>query len=235
MTMQHSETGLPANFTFVTIEGVIGVGKTSLCTLLAERWNGRLVLEALDDNPFLPRFYQDRKSWAFQTQMWFLLSRYRQLCESVAQQDLFHKVTVSDYMFAKDRIFANINLDDDELQLYGHVAKILEQQVQRADLVVYLQASTDVLLKRIARRGRAYESNMDPSYIALLNEAYNHYFFHYEQSSLLVINTDGTDFVHEGADFSEIVEQIEKARPGASWYQPLGSVERTAKKNRRPS
>ncbi|MBN1129472.1 MAG: deoxynucleoside kinase [Chitinispirillaceae bacterium] len=231
--MQHNEPAFPGTCSFVTVEGVVGVGKTSLCTLLAERWNARLVLEALDDNPFLPRFYHDRKSWAFQTQMWFLLSRYRQLGEAVSQQDLFHAVTVSDYMFAKDRIFASINLDDDELQLYNHVANILETQVPRADQVVYLQASTDVLLKRIVRRGRSYESNMDPSYLAQLNEAYNHYFFHYEQSPLLVINTDGIDFVNNEADYTEIVEQIEKARPGVTWYQPMGTRDKAAWRGRR--
>jgi deoxyguanosine kinase len=233
MSMGQREPGLPGNLNFITIEGVIGVGKTSLCNLLAERWNARLVLEALDDNPFLPRFYQDRRAWAFQTQMWFLLSRYRQLSEAVAQQDLFHKITISDYTFAKDRIFASINLDDEELQLYGHVANILANRVQRADLVVYLQASTDVLLRRIAKRGRSYEFNMDPSYISLVNDAYNHYFFHYDQSPLLVINTDGTDFVNDDADYTEIVEQIEKARPGVTYYQPLRTGDKNAPRGRR--
>jgi deoxyguanosine kinase len=233
--MEQREGAVPLQFNFITIEGVIGVGKTTLCDLLAMRWNARKIEEAGEENPFLPKFYQDRTAYAFQTQMWFLLSRYRQLSEAVAQQDLFHKVTVSDYMFAKDRIFANINLDDDELQLYGHVANILERQVPRPDLVVYLQASTEVLLRRIAKRGRPFEFNMDPAYITLVNEAYNHFFFHYDQSPLLVINTDGIDFVSDQADFAEIVEQIEKARAGVTWYQPLRSRDKAALKSRRQS
>jgi deoxyguanosine kinase len=231
--METNEPVIPAHLNFITIEGVIGVGKTTFCDLLAARWNARQIQEAVDDNPFLPRFYQDRSAYAFQTQLWFLLSRYRQLSEAVAQQDLFHRITISDYMFAKDRIFANINLDDDELQLYGHVANILEKQVPRPDLVVYLQASTEVLLRRIAKRGRPYEFNMDSGYIALVNEAYNHYFFHYEQSPLLVINTDGIDFVSDQADLADIMEQIENARPGVTWYQPLRPRDKAAIKNRK--
>lgn len=231
--METNEPAIPAHLNFITIEGVIGVGKTTFCDLLATRWNARQIQEAVEENPFLPKFYQNRTAYAFQTQMWFLLSRYRQLNEVVAQQDLFHRITVSDYMFAKDRIFANINLDDDELQLYNHVASILEKQVPRPDLVVYLQASTDVLLKRIAKRGRLYEFNMDTEYIALVNEAYNHFFFHYEQSPLLVINTDEVDFVSDQTDLADIVRQIEDARPGVTWYQPLRARDKAAIKNRR--
>jgi len=224
---------MAGNF-YIAIEGVIGVGKTTFCDLLATRWNARRIQEAVNDNPFLPRFYQDRAAFAFQTQLWFLLSRYRQLSEAVAQQDLFHRITISDYMFAKDRIFANINLDDDELQLYNHVANILEKQVPRPDLVVYLQASTEVLLRRIAKRGRPFEFNMDPGYIALVNEAYNHFFFHYERSPLLVVNTDEVDFVSDQTDLADIVTQIENARPGVTWYQPLRSRDKATIKSRRP-
>ena len=232
--METNEPAIPAHLNFITIEGVIGVGKTTFCDLLATRWNARRIQEAVNDNPFLPRFYQDRAAFAFQTQLWFLLSRYRQLSEAVAQQDLFHRITISDYMFAKDRIFANINLDDDELQLYNHVANILEKQVPRPDLVVYLQASTEVLLRRIAKRGRPFEFNMDPGYIALVNEAYNHFFFHYERSPLLVVNTDEVDFVSDQTDLADIVTQIENARPGVTWYQPLRSRDKATIKSRRP-
>ena len=232
--MAENHALIPGHLSFITIEGVIGVGKTSLCELLAEAWNGRLILEQVEDNPFLPRFYEDRKAYAFQTQLWFLLSRYRQLSEAVVQQDLFHRMTISDYMFAKDRIFANINLDDDELQLYNHVAGILEAQVPRADVVVYLQASADVLLRRISKRGRPYEFNMDRSYIELLSEAYNHFFFHYEQSPLLVINTDDVDFMKSESDLGEIMDQILKVRSGITYYRPLRGKDKAALKERRP-
>jgi deoxyguanosine kinase len=225
---------LPSHMNFIAIEGVIGVGKTSLCELLAEAWNGRLVLEEVDGNPFLPKFYEDRKSYAFQTQLWFLLNRYRQFSEAAVQQDLFHRVTVSDYLFAKDRIFANINLDDDELQLYNHVAGVLDTQVPLPDAVVYLQASSEVLLHRIAKRGRPFEFNMDPTYIGLLNEAYNHFFFHYDRTPLLVINTDELDFKDERGDLEEIVEQILKMGSAVTYYQPLRSKDRAALKDRRP-
>ncbi|MBN2036083.1 MAG: deoxynucleoside kinase [Chitinispirillaceae bacterium] len=230
--MKSKEQALSGNPSFITIEGVIGAGKTSLSERLAERWNGRLILETVEDNPFLSKFYQDRKAYAFQAQIWFLLSRYRQLSESVLQQDLFHRVTISDYMFAKDRIFATVNLDDDELQLYNHVAAILEKQAPQPDAVVYLQASTQVLLKRIAKRGRPYEAAMDHSYLSLVNEAYNHFFFHYDQSPLLVINTDDLDFVQSENDLDELVEQIEKLRPGKNYYQPPGLKDRAALKGR---
>lgn len=231
--MDKNESIIPSNLGFIAIEGVIGVGKTSLCELLAETWNGRLIFEEVDENPFLPRFYEDRKSYAFQTQLWFLLSRYRQQSEAVAQQDLFHRITICDYLFAKDRIFANINLDDDELQLYNHVAATLEAQIPAPDLVVYLQASTEVLLRRIERRGRPYEFNMDPTYIGLLNEAYNHFFFHYDRTPLLVINTDGIDFMSDRSELEEIVQQIVKVRSGVTYYQPLRSKDRAAINNRR--
>jgi len=226
---------LPSSVSFLAIEGVIGVGKTSFCELLAESWNGRLVLEAAEENPFLPKFYEDRKMYAFQTQAWFLLSRYKQLSEMVAQQDLFHAVTISDYIFAKDRIFANVNLSDDELSLYNRIIGALETQVPRADLVVYLQASTDVLLRRIEKRGRPYEFNIDPAYINLLNEAYNHFFFHYTDSPLLVVNTDNIDFVNNTDDQAEIMEQIVKVKPGVTYYQPLRAKDKASLRERRRS
>jgi deoxyguanosine kinase len=228
MSMENTKAAATPLLNFVTIEGVIGVGKTTLCDFLAERWNARLILEDVDGNPFLSKFYQDRSSFAFQTQVWFLLSRFRQLSEAIAQQDLFHRITVCDYMFAKDRIFANVNLNDDELSLYGRIAGLLEAQAPKPDAVVYLQASTEVLLRRIAKRGRPFESSMEPGYIALLNEAYNHYFFHYNRSPLLVINTDEIDFVKDGDDLEEIVEQIVAIKPGVTYYRPLRAKEKSA-------
>lgn len=215
------------HFNYLCIEGVIGAGKTSLSYLLAERFNARTILEEAEENPFLTKFYSDRRMFAFQTQLWFLVSRYKQLSMMVAQQDLFHQVTISDYIFAKDRIFANINLDEDELILYNHLTRVMESSITQPDLVVYLQTSTDVLLKRIEKRGRTYEYNMDRDYIDLLNQAYNHFFFHYSSTPLLIINTNDIDFVNNPDDFEELVEQILRARNGTSYYQPMGSRDKT--------
>ncbi|MCL2218460.1 MAG: deoxynucleoside kinase [Chitinispirillia bacterium] len=225
--MAH-ELKFPPHINFLCVEGVLGVGKTSLCDLLGRDLGARLVREDVEGNPFLPNFYSDRRSLAFQTQIWFLLSRHRQLTEAVAQQDLFHTVTVSDYMFDKDYIFASLNLQDDELALYNTVAHTLETSVPRPDLVVYLQASTETLLRRIDKRGRPYEDGMDEGYINSLNEAYNHYFHHYTASPLLIINTNELDFVDDVRDFREIIEQIVNARPGVNIYNPLSHKDKMA-------
>ena len=226
--MDLHESGASLHFNFLAIEGVIGVGKTSLCRLLGESWNAALILEEVDENPFLSRFYRERDAYAFQTQLWFLLSRYRQLSESGIQQDLFHKVTISDYLFAKDRIFASLNLDGDELQMYNLVAAALEPKVPSPDLVVYLQASTDTLLRRIDLRSRACEAGIDPEYIDALNSAYNHFFFHYDKTPLLVINTDELDFIEEQGDLEEIGQQIRELRRGVLYYKPLPSKDKAA-------
>jgi deoxyguanosine kinase len=214
---------LPKSVRYLCIEGVLGVGKTVLCDLLARRLGARIILEQGEENPFLPRFYKNRKSFAFQTQLWFLLSRYRQISESFMQLDLFHEVSIADYMFAKDRIFASINLDDSELALYNHIVAILEERVPEPDYVVYLQASTDVLLRRIEKRGRPFENAMDKDYIDTLNQAYNHFFFHYTDSPLLIINTNDIDFVEHEADFEDILTEICRALPGSNYFQPLDS------------
>ncbi|MCL2183598.1 MAG: deoxynucleoside kinase [Chitinispirillia bacterium] len=218
----------PPHINFLCVEGVLGVGKTSLCDLLGRQLGTRLIREDVEGNPFLSKFYADRRAAAFQTQLWFLLSRHRQLTQVVAQQDLFHSVTVSDYMFAKDRIFASINLQDDELALYSSIAQTLETSVPAPDLVVYLQASTGTLLRRIEKRGRPYENGMDEGYISDLNEAYNHFFFHYTASPLLVINTNELDFVDDARDFREVIEQIVTAKPGINIYNPLSQKDKTA-------
>ena len=232
--MDTNDPKIPSHFSFLAIEGVIGAGKTSLCELLGERWDAGLILEGVEENPFLGRFYEDRAMYAFQTQLWFLLSRYRQLSESGVQQNLFHRITICDYLFAKDRIFATLNLDDDEQQLYNRVAATLETQVPAPDLVVYLQASTDSLLRRIERRGRSFEFNIDPAYIEALNAAYNHYFFHYDKGPLLVINIDGIDFTEHPGDLEEIVAQIMVERHGVIYYQPLRSRDKPAIRDHHP-
>ncbi|MCL2689528.1 MAG: deoxynucleoside kinase [Chitinispirillia bacterium] len=216
------ELKFPPHVNYLCIEGVIGAGKTSLCNLLRDRFSARLVLEEVDENPFLPKFYTDRNSYAFQTQLWFLLSRYKQISVMVAQQDLFHSVTISDYMFAKDRIFASMNLRDEELSLYNNIARLLEASAPRPDLVVYLQESTDTLIKRIEKRGREFEANIDPRYIEELNESYNYFFSHYTASPLLIINADDIDFVYNNAHLDEITGQIVSVKSGTTYYNPMG-------------
>ena len=220
------ELKFPSHINYLCIEGVIGVGKTSLCGLLGQQLGARLVLEEVEENPFLSNFYANRRSYAFQTQLWFLLSRHRQLSEMIAQQDLFHSVTVSDYTFGKDRIFAGMNLLDDELALYGNISQMLQTTLPQPDLVVYLQASTDMLLKRIEKRGRSYEADIDAAYIDDLNKAYNSFFHCYDASPLLVINTNEIDFVDDTRDFFEIIEQIVNMEGGTSIYNPMGARDR---------
>jgi len=225
--MGQTTTKLPSWINFLCIEGVVGAGKTSLCTMLARDLDARLVLEMAEENPFLEKFYGDRRNFAFQTQLWFLVSRYRQLSGAIAQQDLFYPITVSDYIFAKDRIFASVNLSDEEMRLYEHVAEVMSESLTKPDLVVYLQASTDVLMRRIEHRGRSYEYNMDPRYIASLNEAYNHFFFHYNETPLLIVNTNELDFVNNPADFDELIQQIRTAGKGTGYYQPMAARDKS--------
>ncbi len=203
---------------YVAIEGVIGVGKTTLAKLLATKWGAHLKLEIVEENPFLADFYQNMRGHAFQTQLFFLLSRHRQQSD-LKQYDLFMERVVSDYIFAKDRIFANITLDDNELGLYKRLADLLEREVPKPDIVVYLQASVDVL----RRRGRDFERDMSREYIDTLNEAYNHFFFHYKDTPLIVVNTNDIDFVESTADFEELAKEIEEHDKGTAYYVPIGT------------
>ena len=223
---------IPSWVNYLCIEGAIGAGKTSFCNLLARRCNARLVLEAAEENPFLEKFYRERRAFAFQTQIWFLASRYRQLSGAVAQQDLFYRLTLSDYIFAKDRLFASVNLEEDELALYEQISSVMAGNIAPPDLVIYLQTSTDVLLKRIERRGRPYEFNMDPHYLDMLNEAYNHFFFHYTDTPLLIVNTDELDFVNNSADFEELIDQIRHAGRGTTYFQPMAAGDKARLRER---
>ena len=206
----------------MAIEGVIGVGKTTLATLLAKKWSAHLKLEVVEENPFLESFYQDMRGYAFQTQLFFLLSRHKQQSD-LKQYDLFMERVVSDYLFAKDRIFANITLDDNELALYKRLADLLERDVPKPDVVVYLQASVEALMDRIRRRGREFERDMSREYIETLNEAYNYFFFHYKDTPLIVVNTNDIDFVESTADFEELAREIEEHDKGTAYYVPIGT------------
>jgi deoxyadenosine/deoxycytidine kinase len=207
---------------FIVVEGSIGVGKTSLAERLATRLGGRTLLEAAEENPFLPGFYHDPRRYAFQAQLWFLLNRFRQH-ETLAQVDLFQQTLVMDYLFAKDKLFAYLTLEDHELALYERVHGLLQVRVPRPDLVIFLQADTEALLARIAHRGKHYERDIQRSYLEELTRAYTHFFFHYDASPLLVVNTSEIDFVSRPDDFETLVKEILAVRPGTHYYVPLGS------------
>ncbi len=207
---------------YIAVEGPIGVGKTSLTEFLAEEMSGRTLLEEVDTNPFLSNFYSDIKKYAFQTQLFFLLSRYQQQLE-LNQCDLFNTNVISDYLFAKDRIFAYLNLDENELGLYEQVYRLLDARIPKPDLVIYLQASSEVLLERIRKRNKDYERNISEEYLNRLVDAYNKYFFYYSDTPLLVVNTTEIDFVNNPSDLSNLVREIKSIKGGTQHYIPLGS------------
>jgi deoxyadenosine/deoxycytidine kinase len=207
---------------YIAIEGLIGVGKTSLTLALARRFNGQAILEPFEDNPFLEKFYVDPEPWAFQTQLFFLLNRFKQLQEA-RQPSLFLRTMVCDYLFAKDTIFAHATLTDAELRLYDQIYELLHERVPRPDITIYLQAPLEVLLQRIAQRDRHYEREIDPAYLERLIELYNQYFFHYTDSPLLVVQTTHLDFVRRKADLDLLVKEIEGLRGGTKHLIPHGS------------
>lgn len=203
----------------MAVEGPIGVGKTSLSRLLAREFNARLVLEDVDANPFLPKFYSDRRKYAFQTQLAFLVSRFIQQRELV-QDELFTRATVADYLFAKDRIFASLTLDDSELALYDKIYHLFNPRVLRPDLIIYLQAPASLLLQRIQKRGKEHEKGLDERYLEEVVRGYNEFFFHYTESPLLVVDTSGIDFVDDPDDFTDLVKEIRRAKSGVLHYLP---------------
>lgn len=208
---------------YIAIEGTIGVGKTSLARVLSERLNARLILEEFEQNPFLEDFYNDPKSFAFQTQIFFLLSRYKQQI-GLQQIDLFAKNIIADYMFAKDRLFATLNLSDKELDLYNTVANILEKNLSFPDMVIFLQSDTNRLIENIRKRGRAFEEKIDIGYIDALNQIYTEYFFKYDKSPLLIINTNDIDFVNNQDDLEEIIKFIRTPVKGTNFFNPIKSI-----------
>lgn len=209
-------------FHYIVIEGPIGVGKTSLARLLAKEFNARCILEKSEENPFLPYFYQDRKKYAFQTQIFFLLNRFQQQKE-IAQLDLFNQITLCDYLFSKDRIFASLNLDNHELALYEQIFHLLNGQIPSPDLVIFLQARPEVLLHRVKSRNIPYEKELDLEYLKALTEAYNYYFFHYDRTPLLVVNTSEIDFVNRKEDLAQLIREIKGMKKGTSYFTPLRS------------
>ena len=208
-------------FRHIAVEGPIGVGKTSLVDLLAKRFRGTKVLEDVE-NPFLDEFYKDKRGAAFRCQLFFLLSRYDQQ-KKLTQRDLFTELILADYSFPKDKIFAYLTLDDSELMIYNRLYDLLVETVPKPDLVIYLQASMETLGRRIKRRGRDYEKSISPAYLKELSDAYAHYFYRYDETPLLVVNTNDIDFVHNREHFEALVEQIRTATKGTQYYVPLGS------------
>jgi|SRR5215469_8699091 len=204
---------------YIAVEGPIGVGKTSLAEKLAREINARLVLEDADNNPFLPRFYQDPDKYAFPAQLYFLLTRYNQQ-RDLLQQDLFAQATVADYLFAKDRIFAAMNLLPDELKLYEGVYNLLDAEMAKPELVVYVRASIEVLAERLRKRNRDFERYISYEYLERVSAAYRDFFFYYDEAPLLVVDTSEIDFVANTEDLADLVREIDNAGHGTQYFVP---------------
>ena len=207
---------------FIAVEGAIGAGKTSLVSLLEQQYGARIILEENDSNPFIEKFYEDQETYSFQTQIFFLLSRYNQYMQ-LAQRDLFNSVVVIDYLFQRDKIFAQLNLEDHEFRLYNQIFNLISPKAPQPDLVIFLQANTEVLLERVSKRSRDYEAFMDPDYLDSVNKAFNNYFFYYSDTPLLVINTNEIDFVEKKCDLEKLINKVNSHKIGREYYNPLGS------------
>ena len=210
----------PNQISYIAIEGVIGAGKTSVATRLAGRLNAKLVLESFEDNPFLQKFYSNPSKYAFRTQMFFLLERFTQ-SQELRQKELFQNYIVSDYLFEKDKIFAYLNLNDDELKIYEQVVQVLDRNIVMPDLVVYLQSSVERLMGNITGRNREIEKEISRGYIENLNDAYNYFFSRYKNSKVMIVNCEDSDFVNNETDFEDLVNEIFKSERGAiEYYNP---------------
>ncbi len=208
---------------YIVVEGPIGVGKTSLAQRLADSFESDLMLEGADENPFLERFYQDPRSGALPAQLFFLFQRARQI-ESMRQADMFQPVRVSDFLLEKDRLFAEVTLDPEELKLYNQVYEHVTVDAPVPDLVIYLQAPVDILLKRIARRGIRYERRIDADYLQRLSEAYTRMFLYYDAAPLLIVNAANINLVDSEADYAALLEQIRVTRKGMQYFNPVAEA-----------
>jgi deoxyguanosine kinase len=207
---------------YIVIEGPLGVGKSSLTRMLAERLGAQTLLEDVEENPFLVKFYQNPKKHGFQAQIFFLLRRYN-LALEMSQMGLFQRTTVSDFLFDKDQVFARVNLEDHEFWLYEQLYQILKKRVSSPDLVIFLQAKTEVLMQRLKNRNKKYEKSITFKYLDKVNQAFNEFFFHYSECPLLVVNASEIDFVHVPEDFEDLVERIGSMKSGVQYYIPMSS------------
>lgn len=208
---------------YIAIEGPIGVGKTALARRLADSMSGDLVLEELEENPFLERFYRDGRSAALPAQMFFLFARARQI-EKMRQPDLFSSVRISDYLFTRDRLFAELNLDTEELKLYDQISDNLAVEAPVPDLVIYLQASVDSLLRRLAGRDAAYDRFVERAYLERLTDAYSRFFHNYDDGPLLIVNASQIDPVNNDADYQQLFQQIERTTGGRHFFNPVSAA-----------
>ncbi|HHI92932.1 MAG TPA: deoxynucleoside kinase [Gammaproteobacteria bacterium] len=204
---------------YIVIEGPIGVGKTSLAKRLAEDFGGELLLEGAEENPFLARFYRNPRHAALPTQLFFLFQRAQQI-QALRQSDMFAPIRVADFILEKDRLFAQLTLDDDELQLYEQVYNNITVDAPQPDLVIYLQAPVDVLLNRVQKRGREYERFIETNYLERLVEAYTRFFHHYSATPLLIVNAAAIDLVNNQQDYQLLVERLHKATSGRHYFNP---------------
>jgi len=208
------------NFRYIVVEGPIGVGKTTLAKRLAASLGGEALLEAPEENPFLPRFYEDPRTTALATQLFFLLQRVRQL-EHIRQSDMFAPVRIGDFMIEKDRLFAELTLNPDELALYRRVHERVVRETAAPDLVIYLQAPVDVLLRRIEARGISYEDWMDPRYLDRVASAYTRFFHYYEDAPLVIVNAAEIDFAHGNDDYDLLFDMLRSISKGRHYLNPM--------------
>ena len=207
---------------YIVVEGPLGAGKTSFAMLLAEKIHGKTILEETEGNPFLADFYKDPIKFAFQTQLFFILRRFQKQ-EEINQIDIFKRVVISDFLLDKDRIFARFNLDDREFSLYEQIFHLLKVRILKPNLVIFLQARTDILKERIKKRDRDYEKSINIKYLDQINQSFNEFFFHYTETPLLVIDASEIDFVNVRSDLDNLIVEIEKMERGTKYYVPLGS------------